>query len=367
MENIKVLFIEDNETALEQFKSNLSEFNKDNQGYRIIETIAHNVEEALLVIDKSYDAIILDLALQQNKNGGNDIAKSLEEKNIRVPILFASGNHSNVQSNPLIVSIRSRDDGDYENDFEKILNIYKTGLTNILGGRGEIENKLSEIFKSTVLPELEIWKKYALNDSTPKQTEKALLRLVVNHLTHLLEDDETLSYPEEFYVYPVKDKVLRTGTLLKSKDTDEFYVSLSPACDLAQRNGKCKTDRLLIAEIEPISNIKHAVYESVKEQKEGEKKRSNIENKLSTYFNNNFSNYYHSLPKIEKFPGGFINFRKAKSLTEDDIEKYYEVKDIQISSPFVKDILSRFSSYYARQGQPVIFFDHNIREIIETH
>ncbi|SSV07250.1 Response regulator of citrate/malate metabolism [Acinetobacter baumannii] len=367
MENIKVLLVEDNETAIQQFKMNLSEFNSENTNYCIDETIVENYEQALKVIDKTFDAIILDLALNQNHQGGNDIAKKLEENNIRVPILFVSGNHGNVQENPLIISKRSRDDGDYEDDFYKILEVYKTGLTNILGGRGEIEKKLSEIFKNTVIPELEVWIKYALDDTTDlKQTEKALLRLVVNHLTHLLEDDEMLSYPEEFYVYPVKDEVLRTGTLLKSKKTDDFYISLSPACDLAQHNGKCKTDRLLIAEIEPITNIKNAIYEALKDQQEGPKKRRNIEKQLSSYFNNNYSNYYHSLPKIQKFPGGFINFRKAKSLTEEEVENDYEIKDIQISSPFVKDILSRFSSYYARQGQPVILFDHHIRELIEA-
>ncbi|MCU4548950.1 response regulator [Acinetobacter pittii] len=366
MENIKVLLVEDNKTAIQQFEMNLKEFNSENTNYRIDETIVENYEQALKMIDKTFDAIILDLALNQNHQGGNDIAKRLEENNIRVPILFVSGNHGNVQENPLIISKRSRDDGDYEDDFYKILEVYKTGLTNILGGRGEIEQKLSDIFKNTVIPELEVWTKYASIETTPKHTEKALLRLVVNHLTHLLEDDESLSYPEEFYVYPVKDKILRTGTLLKSKGSNEFYISLSPACDLAQRKGKCKTDRLLIAEIEPISNIKHAIDESLKDQPDNSKKRQKVQKQLSSYFNNNFSNYYHSLPKIEKFPGGFINFRKAKSLTEEEVENDYEIKDIQISSPFVKDILSRFSSYYARQGQPVILFDHHIRELIEA-
>ena len=30
---------------------------------------------------------------------------------------------------------------------------------------------------------------------------------------------------------------------------------------------------------------------------------------------------------------------------------------IQISPPFVKDIVARFSSFYSRQGQPTVDFD----------
>ncbi|RIL12919.1 hypothetical protein CYQ93_22635 [Acinetobacter baumannii] len=87
---------------------------------------------------------------------------------------------------------------------------------------------------------------------------------------------------------------------------------------------------------------------------------------MKKYFSNNFSNYYHSLPKIKKFVGGFINFRKAQSLTQDQIDLDYEIVKIQVAAPFIKDILSRFSSYYARQGQPVIYIDDHIQEIIAS-
>ena len=39
-------------------------------------------------------------------------------------------------------------------------------------------------------------------------------------------------------------------------------------------------------------------------------------------------------------------------------ERFNTPPDLQISPPFVRDILARLSSYYARQGQPDIDF-HN--------
>lgn len=368
MEQIKVLFVEDNESAISQFTTNLSEFNRDNPNYKIVETIVNSYDQALEAIDKSYDAIILDLALDQNQNGGNDIAKSLEDKNVRVPLLFVSGNYGNVRPNPLIINTRSRDDGDYEDDFKLVLNVYQTGLTNILGGRGEIEKKLSDIFLETILPELHIWKIHATNEEDKKTTEKALLRLVVNHLHHLLEDEETPSYPEEFYVYPIKDEILRTGTLLKCKQTENYFISLSPACDLAiRRNGTCNTDRLLIAEINNHENIKDSALSEFSQLPKDANTRKKVKNKLVSLYGNNFTNYYHYLPKIKIFGGGFINFRRAKSIELSVYIQEYENLKIQISSPFIKDILSRFSSYYARQGQPAINSKTNITEILEFY
>ena len=367
METIRILFVEDNETPIQIFENELRDFNEDQQSFLIVATTKRTYEEALQTIDKSFDAIIMDLALGNDQDAGNKIVKELESLGLRIPILFVSGNHGNVTSHPLIINIRARDCGDYEQDFNTIVNVYKTGLTNILGGRGEIEKKLSEIFTETVLPELDIWKQYASKQTEDKQTEKALLRLVVNHLNHLLEEDEIPSYPEEFYIYPVKDEILRTGTLLKSRETSDYFISLSPACDLAQRNGVCKTDRLLIAEIEPIEQIKEIVYSQFSQQAAGTKKDQNIAKELKKYFSNNYSNYYHSLPKIKNFTGGFINFRKAQSLTQENLDAHYEVIKIQVAAPFIKDILSRFSSYYARQGQPVISFDSHIDEIISSH
>ena len=72
------------------------------------------------------------------------------------------------------------------------------------------------------------------------------------------------------------------------------------------------------------------------------------------FFNNNHTDYYHWLPNVDFFDGGFLNFRKLKTLKKDDFENQFEEPSIQISPFFVKDIVARFSSFYAWQGQPDI-------------
>ena len=90
---------------------------------------------------------------------------------------------------------------------------------------------------------------------------------------------------------------------------------------------------------------------------DGIKRKGSKEDKLKAVVNNNHTDYYHWLPKTDFFEGGVINFRKLKTVNEVDFDEQFETPSIQISTFFVKDIVSRFSSYYARQGQPDIDID----------
>jgi len=53
-------------------------------------------------------------------------------------------------------------------------------------------------------------------------------------------------------------------------------------------------------------------------------------------------------------------------MCQDDLLKKYDMPCIQVSPQFVKDILARFSSYYARQGQPEIESNEMIKEIVTS-
>ena len=74
--------------------------------------------------------------------------------------------------------------------------------------------------------------------------------------------------------------------------------------------------------------------------------------KLKNVLGNNYTEYFHWLPKTNFFLGGFLNFRKLTTQTEKEFGEKFNPPKIQISPFFVKDIIARFSSYYARQGQP---------------
>ena len=133
---------------------------------------------------------------------------------------------------------------------------------------------------------------------------------------------------------------------------------MNPACDLAERDsGGCNTDRALLAKIDSEADFlaEELVRRKVKkpdlnELSENDKKSSIKSVRQHKTF------YYHWLPETEFFAGGFINFRKIATHTQEDFDQTFENPSIQVSAPFLKDIVARFSSYYARQGQPDI--DH---------
>jgi hypothetical protein len=182
----------------------------------------------------------------------------------------------------------------------------------------------------------------------------------LNHLMQLLDDDEEECFPEEVYIHPPLQDGLRTGSIVKRKEDKKLSVVLTPACDLVIReSGQVKTDKILLVEIDEETKVYGHILDKMATKEEKEKT-------LQTILNNRHSLYHHWLPTTTFFPGGFINFRKLSTLSKKDCLKQYDAPDIQVSPHFVKDILSRFSSYYARQGQPHVECSQIINKIVGT-
>jgi hypothetical protein len=178
------------------------------------------------------------------------------------------------------------------------------------------------------------------------------------------------------YLCPPLVGGLQTGSIVKRKRDEAMFVVLNPACDLVvRRNGDFKTDRILLAEIDgdilidevtgrqnsrnaaelkSIESCKHHNPESKSYKRTLGYQKEAIERCVSGLFRNTYDHFHHWLPKTALFLGGFINFRKLSTLTKDDFGREFDPPQIQISPSFVKDVVSRFSSYYARQGQPDI-------------
>jgi len=268
-----------------------------------------------------------------------------------MPVIVVTSFVNLVEEHPSIIHKRARGDGSYESDLNRLKRISDTGLTRIIGGRGEIERTLSKVFQRNLLPQINKWEDYGQEDSS--RTEKALLRHTLSHLLQLLDDDGDRCFPEEVYLTPPLTDKIRTGSVVKEKSSDQRFVVMNPACDLVIRdNGECNTDRILIVEIDSQTSLfpgHPATGLSNKQKKDLEKA-----------YRNNKSAYYHWLPRTDFFEGGFLNFRKLSSLSSEEFNERFEKPAVQISPSFVKDMVARFSAYYARQGQPDIDFEHFI-------
>lgn len=355
---MKLLLVEDYSGDQQLCLNAVEDFNNDiDFEFKVNLEICRNVQEAEEKLKQSdFDGVIIDIKLDNSgTDDGNQVIKQIKESLKRIPVAIMTGTPEDVEESdfPLIKIYSKGQTGiryiDIINDF---WGIYRTGLTRILGGKGLIENMLTDIFIRNLIPALtsslsgkKNWIKYAESDDT--RTEKALLRYTLNHLLQHLDNDINFCYPEEMYIYPPINSRINTGSILKKKDSENHFIVMNPACDLAERgDGRCNTDRALLVEIQSLREI----YPDFN----WNKLSNNNKNDLKKIYKNNKSFYYHWLPETDFYLGGVINFRRVFTYTEEEINTFFDPPKIQISAPFLKDMISRFSSYYARQGQPDI-------------
>lgn len=169
-------------------------------------------------------------------------------------------------------------------------------------------------------------------------------------------DAEVPAYvTEEMYISPPISKDIKTGTIFKHLKENLFCIVLSPPCDLANHGGKFQTDQILICEIDNHDAVNIEIA----------KKKGNKKEEIKKAIKNNYTAYYHWLPQNTLFEGGYINFRKVKTYQLEKFVEEYGSPKVKVQENFVKNILNRFSAYYARQGQPDFDFKSEAKSIID--
>ena len=337
MSQLRLLIVEDDDGALESCREDFYAYKNDTQ--RDIDIVeCKTLDEALTTLDNSFDGAVIDLKLTSRGVEGIEVIKEVRKSFFRIPIFIFTG-HADIHDESMVgIEVFKKGETRYYDLIDQLWDTYETGLTRMMGGAGRIEELLSKVFLENLLLQRKRWVSYGKQDL--ERTENALLRHTLDHLLQLLEDDDKPRYPEEVYLYPHVSKDITTGSVVKEKTTEQPFVVLSPPCDLVIRgeNGKSNTNRILLVEIE-----------SVNDALDGRRNK----NSVASLVKNN-RQYFHWLPLTHFFEGGVLNFRKLNTLTKDEFEENFEKPAIQISPSFVKDIVARFSSYYARQGQPDI-------------
>lgn len=363
---MRLFLVEDNDQDRETCKHALHDFNEDNQcSITIVESAS--ADDAIQILnDGNFDGAIIDLKLAAMGNEGNQVLADIKNRLNRIPVAIVTGTPDSAETDGIpLVGLYKKGETEYLEIITILWDIYQTGITKIMKGKGEIEKQLNQIFIKNILPQINsanrnektAWVLYA--DSNPEQTEKSLLRHTVNHLIQILDNDQEKYYPEEMYISPPINEKIRPGCILKRITDNKYFIVMNPACDLVERNGNCKADRALLVEILELKNIEELknVYNKNTPDQSLSSKEKNL---LKQFRTNNKSLYYHYLPKTQLYhEEAVINFRWISTHSENELKNNYQ-PFIQISPSFLKDIVSRFSSYYARQGQPeLIMLEEN--------
>lgn len=304
--------------------------------------------------------------MSDGKAEGNEIIKAIVDIK-RFPVIVYSGFIGDLD--PEIgksIFFQAFQKTDDFNEVLKVLaDIFHTGVTRILGRRGQLENLIDLIFWRHLSNSLEYW--------FTEKNEQTLLRHTLTHAIEYLEIDKYGKFvdynPAEVYIKPPIKSFLFTGTILQKKGTNDYFIILSPACDLVHL-GKAKS--ILLVQINPLTipilhdqkiilqkplptNVTPEVYAKAYSNKEEAK------NKSRAIFTNNDAHKFHFLPNCTYFEGGLINFQLIQSLAHKEIENEYD-PIASVTTNFCKDIIARFSYYYSRQGSPDFDFEKLIKE-----
>ncbi|MBA7484383.1 hypothetical protein ES707_19908 [subsurface metagenome] len=357
---LKLIIIEDTEKQIKLYRDAIDEFNKGSD-IKIITKISKNFKEGFDQIKTDdFDAAIIDLRLGSDDmtGKGKQIIREIKS-NLRFPIFVFSAYlgdlDGDLKKENVFYKVYKQTKKDTIEVLEEMTDIYKTGITKIMGSKGLIEETLQKVFWENIAKNMEYWKKEVEDKD---KIEKVLSRHILAHLAESLklteEGEFEKCHPAEVYIMPPIKKDFSTGDILKDKTSKEYFLILTPACDMVLRKGEdgepCRNaDKIIIVRLIEFSNFPEVSnYIST---------RSNVKKvEVKKYIKNTKKERYHYLPSFGiQIPGFLIDFQDINQINPGELTVYNRVASVD--EQFLKDIISRFTSYYARQGSPDLDID----------
>lgn len=369
MNNIDFLLIDDDQNQELLFIEAINEINETtdlNITYKVVKT----PESAMIELYQNYfKAIIIDLKLNNDDNAvesdeeisGNVLLRRIIEKEI-VPIVVITGFPDKVSTDidKSIVKVLPKETNLYD-EINALIEKYSDSVFKIFGSRGEINKNIKELFWN-VIPQCFTSKNQDISLLSKEKQETVIIRYISSWLSNkYMFDDKYIDVePIEMYMFPNPIKQVCTCDIYKKyidANIVEYFIVLTPSCDLANK----KVDEVILCKIknyDEVQSFKERLEIYNNEQNKESNKAKKAKGDLMKWFRNSHSDSlrYHFLPKVKDFTGGFVDFRSILSLEYDKesgeiIDDSY-LKIGVITESFKRDIVSRFSSYYHRQGQP---------------
>ncbi|WP_282179981.1 hypothetical protein [Maribacter stanieri] len=359
---INILIVENDPNDIQAYEDTIRTFNMDSNGDHIINSVVKTTEkEGLKALEeKEWSAAFIDLKLSTedilSAEEGNNLVSQIYTKR-RFPVYIITNTPGDVSPNFIqsdFLRIRTKDGIDYNEVFNNIINIQETGILKIIGKQGLIEKYLDKIFWENLSTSIDLWSKDLSRN--PDQKENSLLRYTILHMLEYL--DEENYHPSEFYITkPIKENIF-TGDIVEYLGTR--YIVLTPSCDIVIRHdGTRNTRRILFCKIKDLKDEVENYQLLTSETASKNKNRL----RLNRYIQNNSKSNFHFIPKHNEIDAGLIDFQDKTTIGVRAVERKLakgECKRVAtVSMPFLKDIISRYSNYYGRQGSP----DFNSDEI----
>lgn len=359
LNKFKLLIVEDDKSVIKTYERTISLFNQrqkllqEEKQYEFLIDAAENKSEALEKInnkENKYNGAIIDLDLEGRggeDSSGLDVIRHIK-KHERFPVFIISGtthqlsDEDDITQNDLYKIFVRGDSFDFIKEF---INIYSTGITDILNRTGKIEEFINTIYWEHLSTSLKPW----IEDNIRSEEDKkqSLIRYCIMHLQEYLDLSTDGNgnfadyYPAEFFITGPIKKSIFTGDIFIYNQ--KRFVVVTPACDFANGN----ISKLHCLNISELYEVDDKFNTSPKNEK--------VQNKLRPYLFNQKPRY-HFIPELnyksQTYNAGILDFQNQVSFDYQEIQNAQVQRVATISQPFLKDLIERRTSYYSRQGAP---------------
>lgn len=347
---MKLLIVEDNlsqRQAYQRSKDSLKDLS-------INLKFAKSYEEALKTFQSfNPDCIFIDIKLASGDikdTKGNDLFEFISHYKSSKIIRIITSHPGDIEPeikelvNNTLFKIYERTEMTFVDVIKETYDIFNSPIYSLINNDDAILEKIRFIYYSQI-------DSLICNKDIKNGLDKSrLLRYVAanlyeSFLVNGVGFDEVYDW-EMFFCPPIL-KFVYTGDIIKKNDLNEYFIVLTPSCDLIPRaDGKPKVTECLLAELNIVSLEEYVTPD-----------KSDFTNKGKDIIKNNKNTYSHFIPEI-KGQGPFnINFMKLQNIQISEIDTNY-TRIATISPTFMKEIMHRFSMYSSRQGQPDLDIKH---------
>lgn len=363
-----VLLLEDDRKIIDPF---IGYFTEKKLDAKLI--VSENLPDYIQNFEENQDnvkCLVMDL-----NNQGGDADTSIKEtihqirthfENNRIPIFVHSGNLAYFteldEKGTIIKKEKSRKSiGEIIDSIELMLNC---GFLNIFSINGTLDQKImSEIHSAFINQfkhnEIEEIIKSIQNgkpgeadtaDRIKEVFERIAIRAIYQNLINndLEEKSVIVNTSEHYYRRTNTAKhYFYTGDIFEDQDNKMFFVA-TPRCNISNKN----YEQVLLCEINEISADQNNSFQSPKEENKttGETKgtkqlRTSITDDVTNSF---IGERFRFLPPSPQFKGGFVDYKKIITVSEDELQRYNLV--ISLVDDLTNDVVRKLASYLLRGG-----------------
>ena len=322
-------------------------------------------EEALDWLGKKqYDLAIVDLVDDRKVglfpgNKGQDqeageVVLELIRATRALPVIFYSAHPEKVIElvNPMIKCVDRG--GDPQDLMNTISEIFDSGLPSLIREIHEIQRTY-------------LWDFVALKGAILESDSKngGLSMLLARRLGYMLREKTRLADSRdsvssmEYYIHPEPEGSLRSGGIVH--DGEQYWLLLTPSCDLEPKNGRLKADWILMARCTEITQ--HAIVTEWMEKQDSKNHKANVRRLLQGNAPQSDRGFY--LPAAYGIPHLFADFQRTATIPHSDFGGQFR-RVATLDSPFAEAALARFARYFGRLGTPNLDLDAIITQLHTT-